>query len=328
MTIAEPHGATPFHDGELALQTRAGVKEKIAPYARRAIRNLLTEELREFFEELPYVFVASLDGSGQPWASMAWGVPGFASSPEPTLLQVAGATASGDPLARQLAPGAPVGVLGIQLETRRRNRVNGVVMAHEGSSFSLQVTQAFGNCQKYIQVRRAMFQRDPGARVDAPVYRENSRLSEEARRMLSAADTVFIASRSEQPSASLRGEGVDVSHRGGLPGFLRLSDDAAQTTLTLPDYTGNFLFNTLGNLERDPRAGLLVVDFERGGLLTLTGDAHVIWEGPEVRAVPGAQRLVRIAVREGVRMESVLPFTWTAPEFSAQLARGAYHERP
>lgn len=177
---------------------------------------------------------------------------------------------------------------------------------------------------------------DPAGEVPARSWRQRRRAGvsgefaavDEACRMVSAADTVFIASRSERPSASLRGEGVDVSHRGGLPGFVQASDDGARATLTLPDYTGNFLFNTLGNLERDARAGVLVVDFARGGLLTLTGDARVIWDGPEVRAVPGAQRLVRIAVREGVRMESVLPFTWTAPEFSAQLTPVASHQRP
>jgi predicted pyridoxine 5'-phosphate oxidase superfamily flavin-nucleotide-binding protein len=309
----------PFHDGELALQARAGVAEKIARFGQRAIRNFLTEEHREFFEQLPYLFVASLDARGQPWASMVWGVPGFAASPDPTLLQVRGVAAVGDPLPDHLALGAPIGVLGIQLETRRRNRANGSVTSHESSTFSLRVSQSFGNCQKYIQVRRAQFKPGSNASSDAAVFREHALLSVEARRMLSAADTAFIASRSAQPHESRRAEGLDISHRGGLPGFLLASDDGGRTRITLPDYTGNFLFNTLGNLQQDARAGLLVVDFEAGSLLTLTGTARVLWDGPEVRAVPGAQRLVQIDVAEGLRLHDVLPFTWSEASFAPQL---------
>jgi predicted pyridoxine 5'-phosphate oxidase superfamily flavin-nucleotide-binding protein len=310
---------TPFHDGELALQARAGVMDKIARFGQRAIRRVLTEEHREFFAELPYLFVASLDETGRPWASMVWGVPGFAASAEPSSLQVRGVAAAGDPLPQQLVLGAPVGVLGIQLETRRRNRASGIVTSHQGSAFSLHVTQSFGNCQKYIQVRRARFRRDPGASGEGAVFREHARLSAEARRMLSAADTAFIASRSAEPHEPGGGQGLDVSHRGGLPGFLQVSDDGARTRVTLPDYTGNFLFNTLGNLQQDARAGLLVVDFASGSLLTLTGSARVIWDGPEVRSVPGAQRLVELDVAEGLRLEDVLPFTWSEATFAPQL---------
>jgi uncharacterized protein len=311
--------ATPFHPGELALQTKIGVKEKVARFGERGIRAFMPEEHREFFEELPCVFIASLDASGRPWASMVWGVPGFVTSPDPTTLRIAGTLAQADPLARNLAPGAVVGVLGIQLETRRRNRANGVVIAHEDNVFSVHVAQSFGNCQKYIQIRKPKFGRDPRAQHETPVFREGALLSDEARRIVSASDTCFIASRSRLPALQTHGEGVDVSHRGGLPGFLRLSDGKARSSISMPDYIGNFLFNTLGNIQADPRVGLLFVDFARGALLTLVGEAEIIWDGPEVRALPGAQRLVRIAVSDGLRMPDTLPFTWSEPVFAPQL---------
>ena len=310
--------ASPFHEGELALQARAGMQEKIARYGQRAIRPFMPEEHREFFEELPFLFVASLDDSGRPWASMVWGIPGFASALEPAILQIAGTLARGDPLSRNLSPGAPVGVLGIQLETRRRNRENGVVVARQGDAFSLRVTQSFGNCQKYIQARRAKFRRDPRVQPDTPAIEEGARLSDEARRIVSTSDTCFIASSSAQPASGERGQGVDVSHRGGLPGFARLNEAGAASVITLPDYIGNFLFNTLGNIEQDRHVGLLFVDFARGSLLTLTGEASIIWDGPEVHSTLGAQRLVRVSVSHGLRMDEVLPFTWSDPDFAPQ----------
>lgn len=321
MTRVDVSEEVPFHAGELSLQAKAGVKEKVARFGQRGIRSFMPDEHREFFEELPFIFVASLDDSGRPWASIVWGIPGFAASPEPAILRVAGVVAPGDPLVRNLKMGAPVGVLGIQLETRRRNRVNGLVIAENDGAFSLEVTQSFGNCQKYIQVRRARFRRDPSAAAEMPVIHEGARLSSEARRIVSVSDTCFVASRSHAPSTKARGEGVDVSHRGGLPGFLRLHDEGERTIVTIPDYVGNFLFNTLGNIEADPRAGLLFVDFARGSLFTLTGEAHIVWEGPEVRAIEGAQRLVRLAVDHGFRMEDALPFSWTEPELAPQFAR-------
>jgi predicted pyridoxine 5'-phosphate oxidase superfamily flavin-nucleotide-binding protein len=107
--------------------------------------------------------------------------------------------------------------------------------------------------------------------------------------------------------------GVDVSHRGGKPGFVRI-DDA--TTLTIPDFSGNNHFNTFGNLEMNPQAGLLFPDFQRGDLLHLTGTATVIWEGEEIRRFAGAERLLRFHLRQGFRVAGSLPIRWSEPEYS------------
>jgi predicted pyridoxine 5'-phosphate oxidase superfamily flavin-nucleotide-binding protein len=318
----------PFHDGELALQDRVGVKDKVAHFGRRGIRAFMPDEHREFFEQLPFVLVATLDPGGQPWASMAWGLPGFIESPDPTTLHVVGSFAPGDPAVRNLAAGAPVGLLGIELQTRRRNRANGLVTARDGDAFTLHVTQTFGNCKKYIQVRHATFRRDPSAPFATEPVRESAQLSPEGARMVTSADTFFIASRSTHPALGSHGEGVDVSHRGGLPGFAipgTGTGTGAPTIITFPDYVGNFLFNTLGNIQLDPRVGLLFVDFTRGDLLALAGRAEIVWDGPEVDAVDGAQRLVRVTVDSGVRMPDALPFAFGPPSFAREFGSAGHH---
>jgi hypothetical protein len=130
--------------------------------------------------------------------------------------------------------------------------------------------------------------------------------------MVAIADTFFIATAYQATSAGAT-SGVDVSHRGGRPGFVRIDDE---TTLTIPDFSGNNHFNTFGNLELNPRAGLLFLDFNRGDLLYLTGTAKVIWEGAEISSYPGAERLLRFQLKKGYRVEGSLPLLWSEPQFS------------
>ena len=137
------------------------------------------------------------------------------------------------------------------------------------------------------------------------------------RYILKAADTCFIATAYQAASAGAA-RGVDVSHRGGKSGFVRIDDDR---TLTLPDFSGNLYFNTFGNLALNPLAGLLFIDFSQGDVLYLTGRAEVIWEGPEVMAYVGAERLLRFHLDRGYRVEKSLPLRWSEPIFSPHLDR-------
>ncbi|MBN3774458.1 2Fe-2S iron-sulfur cluster-binding protein, partial [Burkholderia sp. Se-20378] len=136
------------------------------------------------------------------------------------------------------------------------------------------------------------------------------------RALLAQADTFFVASANTSADAGAA-RGADVSHRGGMPGFVRV-DDAR--TLTTPDFSGNRFFNTLGNLQHDPRAGLLFVDFDNGDLLYVAARAEIVWDGPLVASFDGAQRVVRFHVREVRRMRAVLPFRWSAVERAPQFA--------
>lgn len=313
----------PFHEGELTAQRHAGVSAAAEAAGRRGIRAYLPEQHREFFAQLPFLVVGGTDAAGQPWATLRVGMPGFVASPDPRTLCVTGGALRDDPLADAWRAGGLIGALGLQPHTRRRNRVNGVIASLDGDAMTVAVSQSFGNCPKYIQSRTAEFDPRVGA-ADAeqpvpqqPAQQRSAELSAADCALVSSADTFFVASANTSAAAG-GARGVDVSHRGGMPGFVRV-DDAR--TLTTPDFSGNNFFNTIGNLLHEPRAGLLFVDFEQGDLLYVAADAQIVWDGPELDTFDGARRLVRFHVRDVRRSPAVLPFRWSpvqmAPQFKA-----------
>lgn len=304
---------SPFHAGEIAVQERLGVRARIETQGRRVIRDYLTEQHRQFFAQLPFLIAGAVDAKGRPWASILVGA-GFLSTPDEHTLQVNSRLLFGDPLTQTLAKGADIGLLGIELSTRRRNRLNGIVTAITPNGFTVQVAQSFGNCPQYIQARTVVLSDDIQA-VQSPKICPIAALGTE--RLIAAADTFFIATAFQGSEASPT-QGVDVSHRGGKPGFVKIDDDR---TLTIPDFLGNFHFNTIGNLLLNPRAGLLFIDFDRGDLLYLTGTAEVIWDSNQVQAFAGAERLIRFHLAEGHRVEGSLPLRGSEPNYSPFLAR-------
>jgi hypothetical protein len=313
MTLPE----SPFHAGERSVQERAGVRARIEEVGRKIIRDQMPAEHRELFAALPFLVLGSLDAEQRPWASIVAGTPGFAHAPDPRTLRVDATPPPGDPLRANLADGAPVGVLGIELATRRRNRMNGWIREVDSNGFAIRVAQSFGNCPQYIQARRVL------ARVADPppvvARREEPLLSDRARRLVAGADTFFIATASADARRGSAEEGVDVSHRGGRPGFVRAESRDGRSVLTAPDFRGNFLFQTLGNLAVNPRAGITFVDFATGDLLLLSGVAEVIWDGAELASFAGAERLLRFCVDAGVHLANALPLRWSAPALARQL---------
>lgn len=317
--MSTPRDESAYHPGERAVQARAGVRARAEAAGSAMIRSFMPEQHREFFAQLPFVVLGSIDRVGRPWASLLAGSPGFVHAPDPEMLTIEAAPLSGDPLAESWRAGAALGVLGIQLETRRRNRVNGHVREATARGLTLGVDQSFGNCPKYITARAPS--PAPGRDPPAPVL-ESRVLSAQALSCIARADTCFIASASRvEGSDDDPREGSDVSHRGGRPGFVHAVQPADHTVLTMPDFAGNNMFNTLGNLERYPRAGLLFPDFARGDLLLVTGTTEIVWEGPLLSRFAGALRLLRVHVESGLRFAEALPFRWSGPEPAAQLAR-------
>jgi predicted pyridoxine 5'-phosphate oxidase superfamily flavin-nucleotide-binding protein len=305
--------ASPFHAGEQAVQERAGGRGAADSMGRRGIRRLMPAQHREFFAAQPFFVIGGVDASGQPWATLRANSAGFVSAPDEQTLRIEGGTLPGDPLTDGWREGALFGGLGIEPRTRRRNRVNGVVKAIEGDTMLIEVTQSFGNCPKYIQSRTPFYIAPDGASPHAQPEIA-MQLGTADRELLARADTFFIASANLSDEAGLA-RGVDVSHRGGAPGFVRV-DDA--NTLTTPDYSGNRFFNTIGNLVHDPRAGLLFIDFATGDLLYLAARAEIVWDGEELAAFAGAQRLVRFHVDEVRRSRGALPLRWSAAELAPQ----------
>ena len=294
---------TLFHPGERAAQALAGVA---SPQA--AIRDRLTDQHRAFFGLLPFLPVATSDGKGAPVATILTGTPGFITSPDPRSLRIAARSDPDDPAARFLVPGAMLGMLGIDLATRRRNRANGALQSIGPDGMVVSVAQSFGNCPQYIQTRVW----EQAASAAAPTELLDG-LDTAARRIISAADTFFVASNSGAGGGPMGG--VDISHRGGRVGFVAID----RNTLTIPDFRGNHYFNTLGNLMLDSRAALVFVDWDSGTMLHLQGQVEIRWNDTDGFA--GAERLWRSSVTAGWRRPGALPLRWRFGEFASQTAR-------
>ena len=308
--------APTFHPGEIAVQQRVGVAGRMAEIGPRVIRDFMPDQHRDFFEQLPFVVVGTVDDAGQPWASVLAAPVGFIESPNARSLLVHAQPIAGDPLQNTLVDGASIGLLGLEPHTRRRNRINGVVRNAGQAGFGVELQQSFGNCPKYIQAREPVYL--PGSLGTPPVLFTSPQLDAAARRMIDAADTLFIASAysGEATVVGAAAGGVDVSHRGGKPGFVQVD---ASGTITVPDFLGNFFFNTLGNISANPRAGLLFIDFDNGDLLYLAVSAEIVWDGPELQSFKGAQRLLKFQVKSMRRLKAALALRWGPSTLSPAL---------
>lgn len=318
-TTPNDRARSPWHEGEQILQARHGVAERMASVGGRVIRDFMPDQHRQFFAALPFVVVGSVDGAGRPWASLVEGPPGFAHSPDPRRLVLDRLPPGEDPVRAGIFAGASLGLLGIELATRRRNRMNGRVGALDGRGFTVEVEQSFGNCPQYIQLREPVRGAPPTPPSRAPLETLDH-LDADAIALIEAADTCFVASYADVAQDPAR-RAVDVSHRGGRPGFVRVEGDR----LTLPDFSGNLHFNTLGNLLVNPRAGLTFVDFATGDLLQLSGRTSIVDDSPEIAAFEGAERLWRLEVEAIVRRRHALDLRLDLREASRQsLATGTW----
>ncbi|HZR36844.1 MAG TPA: pyridoxamine 5'-phosphate oxidase family protein [Nevskia sp.] len=302
-----PPGPSPWHAGEVALQRRAGVAERMEQIGRQVLRNHLNEQHRLFYPQLPFVALGAVDAQGEAWATLRAGQPGFLRAPDPSALHIALPRDPADPAETGMDDGQPLALLGIELHTRRRNRLNGSIRRGGGTGFDLLVQQSYGNCPRYIQLRDFSFARDPAVATTQPPV-ELPRLDARARAMIAGADTFFVATYASGADGRRQ---VDVSHRGGKPGFVRIDADGA---LTIPDFNGNLFFNTLGNILATGRAGLVFVDFASGDLLQLSGGAELLADPPELAAFEGAERLWRFTPRRVVHRADALPLRWSFRE--------------
>lgn len=316
MTLAWTHETSPFHEGERRIQELAGVRERTEMQGQRVIRDHLPDQHREFYENLPFLLLGSVDAEGRPWASLVAGPPGFIQSPEADRIQLRTNALTGDPLNRSLQEETYLGVLGIEPATRRRNRFNGRAAQVNKGGFDIRVDQSFGNCPKFIQTRNVSYL-TPGETASSPMVREAELTDTDVVRTITTADTFFIATAYSDGSGSPT-MGADVSHRGGKPGFLRIADEHS---ILFPDFVGNNHFNTLGNIEMNPQAGLLFIDFEKNGLVYMTGKAETIWDGPEVDRFDGAKRLTRITPSEIIVTQNTLPLRFEFGDYSPFLSK-------
>ncbi|MET7418685.1 pyridoxamine 5'-phosphate oxidase family protein [Dactylosporangium sp. NPDC005555] len=248
-----------FHEGELAVQDRAGVRLEAARLSGMLAPGGLSRGAAGWLAERTLAVVTGRDAAGRLWASALTGAPGFLAGLGRTL-RVGATLPAGDPL-HDLPAGQRVGLIAIDFATRRRMRVNGTLTRVD--ELTIDVAEAFGNCPQYIHPRRLEAAPAAPATFTAP-----GKLSPADVAAVRGADTFFLGTAHPV-------RGADASHRGGPPGFLRSDGDGGE--LWWPDYPGNNMFNSLGNLAADPAAALLVPDFTTGRTLHLSGTATVEW---------------------------------------------------
>lgn len=312
MSYSPPASET-WHEGELALHQHMGITGQMAAIGQRAIRDHMIEQHRTFFARLPFVVLGTVDNQDNAWATIRTGNPGFMQAKNDKTLQISVAPNSNDPAQNGLSSGSAIGILGIEPETRRRNRMNGSIANSGEARFDISVHHSFGNCPQYIRLRDHYFVAENPADENIGHI---DHIDTFGQNLIKNADTFFVASYADraiaprpataQSTPNTRRE-IDVSHRGGKPGFVRLDDDGG---LTIPDFAGNLFFNTLGNILQTGRAGLLFADFETGTVLQMTGRAEVLLDSPETAHFQGAERLWRFIPAKVVIREKALALRW------------------
>lgn len=288
----------PFHAGELEAQARAGAGD-MATRVGGFIRDYLPQQHREFHTAQPFLILSGGDATGSTWITLVEGPQGYATSPDQRHIHLDTQVSSDDPLSAAFNSGTTIGVLGIELATRRRNRFNGRVQP-DGDGLRIEVHQSFGNCPQYIHERA-------WKRVDSSpaAALHSTTLADSQIALIGAADTLFIGS-GHDGGTGMAFEGYDASHRGGPAGFVQVINPAQ---LRIPDYPGNNFFNTIGNLTADPRIGLLFVDFETGGLLHVSGSASIDWH-PDNASDLGALRMINVDIDAVIERPRAISLRW------------------
>ncbi|NEY33095.1 pyridoxamine 5'-phosphate oxidase family protein [Streptomyces sp. PRKS01-65] len=295
-----------YHSGETAVQERAGLAGQAA-FSLGGIGESIPPVAQDFLAEQPLIVLGGADRDGRLWATQLTGEPGFLRLPDPRTVVIDALPLPEDPLAEVLTAGAAVrvGMIAIEPATRRRMRINGRAR-REGGGLRVDVDQVIANCPKYLQKREhRRAGPDEGGTAERTVT-DGTELGPAQQRAVRTADTFFVATASDRGDA-------DASHRGGNPGFVQV---LSPTLLRWPDYAGNAMFLTLGNLLLNASAGILVPDWRTGTTLHLSGTARIVWDAEEIAEVPGAQRLVEFSVEAVREITAASPLRWTSPAYS------------
>ncbi len=274
-----------WHQGELAVQQKAGTDKRMAEIGGKFIREFMPQQHRDFFQSLSMIFIGYSDYYSGINAGIFFGALNFIQSPSASELVINTQYSLGNMSKEDLNVGDRVGLLGIEFNTKRRNRINGIITDISQKSIRIKVLQSYGNCPKYIQTKTFIGNVDYGEFTSTIA----TQLNDTHRAIISNADTFFIAS-SFNDGQNLNNRGADISHRGGDSGFVTIN---AQGQLLVDDYRGNGFFNTLGNLFNNPSACLLFCDWHRGHAIQINVTSETIWNADnedEDEGTTGAER--------------------------------------
>lgn len=295
-----------FHDGERRMHEKLGISERMHELGLRMIRDHMPDQHREFFSSLSSIHLGVIDADGYPCAIQRIGEPGFIDSPDARTLTIESTSLSGEPETLDFSLGAKISVLGLEMETRRRNRANATILDNSNGLLTLHIDQSYGNCPKYIQMRS----RSEGGPKLSSAIQTSELLSPRDQALIVEADTLIIASRAPDLNDDPRA-GVDINHRGGNPGFVKVLD---AETIEFPDYKGNSFYNSFGNILLDQRVSLQFQDFETGTLLTVKGTAELIEHGE--MQLPLMGRSLRVHIHTITRAEGASHLRYTLCEYS------------
>lgn len=292
-----------YHAGELAVQACAGVQVEAQALGQH-IGASIQPTAQKFLQSQQLAIASTVDQQGRVWASLLTGQPGFVETINERTARITAPLIPADPLNQNLRMNNHIGLLIIDLANRRRLRMNGEAIADGNESLLIHTEQSYFNCPKYIQSRH--IQMDVAQSAVSPVVQHFETLTQAQQDWIHQADTFFIASLHPE-------SGADASHRGGYPGFVQVLN---ANTLMFPDYSGNNMFNTLGNLLINPKAGLLLIDFEQGNTLQLTGETHILWEDERLAKFAGAERLIEFHIAEVIETANATQLRWKFSEYS------------
>ena len=294
------NGSKTFHSGERTVQIRAG-EAAIADRNSTLISDVVIGGARPFIAKQFMVALGSIDPYGNVWASLLFGKPGFMHTADGHAIDIdvpAQHRDAAEPFWTNIEGNHDVGMLFIELGSRRRYRVNGTVTRQDATGIQVGIREAYPNCPKYIHRRQLRALGDAGEHSQSA---SGTVLRGSVASLIHEADTLFIASRHTEA-------GADASHRGGDKGFIHVVDEH---TLRIPDYHGNSLFNTWGNLEVDPRAGLCIPDFTNGRLLQLTGTVAMQWDQDDPGDdTGGTHRFLQFTVDHWVLRDAIPRAEW------------------
>lgn len=302
--MSNKNNQSPFHKGELAIQKMYSASEKMELVGAKMIRDFMPQQHQDFFSKLQFVVLGYSDQAGNAWVSLLTNETGVLDIVDDKTLQLNFQPLLGDPLNCLLDQQPTLGLLGIELATRRRNRLSVKVEKQNKQGLLLTLRQSFGNCPQFITPRDFYFLASQS--LQEPSISPLSCFDLRAIDLIKNCDTFFVSSfiTDKHGDAS---EGADVSHRGGKPGFIRID---SEHQLTIPDYRGNIYFNTFGNFRENGRAGLLFIDFENGHMLSVSGQAEVLWKSDDIHHFEGAQCLWSFRIQQGLWLNNSLNIRW------------------
>lgn len=256
-----------YHSGEREIQSKIG-EVAIADRNGSVITNTIIRGAINFIEKQPMAIVSSKSEIGELWVSLLIGDFGFTKVPNPNSIIFDKNNISSnanDIFYTNILSHNQIGSLFIEFDTRRRFRINGTCSVND-SLIEVIIDEAYPNCPKYIQ-RRVVSLPEYFDKVVSSIV-EGSELTSDLINWIRNADTFFVG------SASSEGR-LDASHRGGNPNFIEVFENGS---LKIPDYSGNSLYNTFGNITQNPNSGLVFIDFEKGQTLQLTGKASLLFD--------------------------------------------------